>query len=106
MSKKEIRKKIKELKSEKAVYDQMDEEDKFNCDHYEAYDLIRGQLEAYENVLMVLEKQKRTKSARLKEFLKEWWFLRETAIKTGFVLGCLFETLLFIISLITVAVIA
>ena len=57
MNENEIRKKIEELESEKADYDQMDENGDFNCDLYEEYDLIRGQLEAYKAVLKETSKE-------------------------------------------------
>ena len=57
MNENEIRKKIEELESEKADYDQMYENGDFNCDLYEEYDLIRGQLEAYKAVLKETSKE-------------------------------------------------
>ena len=38
----------------------------------------------------------------LKEFLKEWWMLRNSAVKVGFVVGFLFASFSYFVAIFTV----
>ncbi len=95
MSEQQIKTEIKVLQQEIAIYDKMIENDTFNCGHYEAYDLLQGQLEAYSNILRKETPQKF--STWFKEFLKEWWMSKETTFIVGFVSGLFFSVFTLII---------